>query len=128
MGRRSANYPPELRRRLSSRLCDDRGFPIWFALFAVPACSWFLIRMSGPARCLAWRMWLERSALDAAGCRNSSQNDEDPILAWDRPSVDVRRSPPLPAAIVTHFVTRWLVGRCCERLPYCSSTAELTSP
>jgi hypothetical protein len=32
-------------------------------------------------------------------------------LAWDRPSVDVRWRPPLSVAIVTHFVTRWLVAR-----------------
>jgi hypothetical protein len=32
-------------------------------------------------------------------------------LAWDRPSVDVRWRPPLSVAIVTHFVTRWLLGR-----------------
>jgi hypothetical protein len=31
-------------------------------------------------------------------------------LAWDRPSVDVRWRPPLSVAIVTHFVTRWLLG------------------
>src|SRR6266852_4655894 len=44
------------RRRLSSRLCHDHDCPAGFALFfAVPACSWWLVLMCGPAGYLAWR-------------------------------------------------------------------------